>query len=109
MLERAAAIAKSWKVVCGYVIHTRQGTPFTRSGIYSAYRRADKALHGEPIGLNPKARRPYAATLAKKRGFTIEQLKDGLDHTTIRTTKGYVHQHEVPVSQVMMMLPDRKK
>lgn len=109
VLDRAAAISKKWKVVCGYVIHTHAGTPFTRSGIYSAYLRADKALHGEPLGLNPKALRPYAATLAKKQGFTTEQLQEGLAHATIRTTEEYIHQHETPVSQVMMRLPEQKK
>ncbi len=108
VLERAATISKEWKVVCGYVIHTRDGTPFTRSGIYSAYMRADAALHGKPIGLNPKALRPYAATAAKLQGFSSEDIQTGLAHVSIRTTEGYIQQHEVPVSPVVLRLPERR-
>lgn len=102
-------IARKKKIISPYVIQTRQGAAFTPSGINSAYRRADEKLHGRATGLNPKALRPFAATMAKKAGATLEQLKDGLAHTTIRTTEGYVHQHEVPVSQVLMSLPERPK
>lgn len=107
VLERAAAIAKEWEVVCPYVIHTRQGAPFTRSGIHSAYRRADMILHGKEsmLHLNPKALLPFAMTEAKKRGYTLEQLRVGRAHTSIKTTEGYIQAHEVPVSQVMLELP----
>jgi hypothetical protein len=37
VLDRAAAESKRLDVVCPYVIHTRSGTAFTRSGIYSAF------------------------------------------------------------------------
>lgn len=110
VLDRAAAISKEWKVVCPYVIHTRLRTAFTRSGIYSAYRRADAEIHGgddKVIGLNPKALRPYSATTAKKQGFDINQLQVGLAHTSVKTTEGYVHQHEVPLSAVSLTLPSR--
>lgn len=80
VLERAKTltkeITKKKGVIGPYVIQTRSGSPYTRSGINSAYRRADIALHGEEniVGLNPKAIRPFAATMAKKAGFTLEQL-----------------------------------
>lgn len=103
VLERAAGISRKLKTVCPFVIHTAQGTPYTRSGIYSAYLRADKVLHdGAPIGLNPKALRPFASTEAKKQGYTIEQLQVGLAHTSLGTTEGYVHRHEKPVSVVRL-------
>jgi len=104
----ATSISKEWKVVCGYVIHTHDGTPFTRSGIYSAYMRADAALHEKPIGLNPKTLRPYAATAAKLQGFSSEDIQTGLAHVSIRTTEGYIQQHEVPVSPVVLRLPERR-
>lgn len=109
VLDRAAAISKEWQVVCPFVIHTRQGTPFTKSGMHSAYRRADIALHGKDgmLNLNPKALLPFAVTTAKKRGATLEQIKVGRAHASITTTEGYVQQHEVPVSEVRLELPDR--
>jgi len=108
VLDRAAAISKEWGVVCPFVIHTRQGTPYTQPALQSAYARADAALHeGRRIGLKPKSMRPYAATSAKKQGYTKEQIQVGLAHTTIRTTEGYIQHHEVPVSAVMLELPKR--
>ena len=60
VLDRALAISREWQVVCPYVIHSHAGMAYTRSGIYSAYRRADVALNAVATGLNPKAIRPYA-------------------------------------------------
>lgn len=115
VLNRAAAlrkeIAKKKGSIGPFVIVSRTNTAFTRSGINSAYRRADESLHGKEAmaHLNPKALRPFAATEAKRLGATMEQLKDGLAHTTIATTEGYIQAHEVPVSEVIMRLPDRPK
>lgn len=109
VLDRAAAISREQKVVCAFVIHTSKGTPFTRSGIHSAYRRADEELHGEtPLGLSPKSLLPFAVTSAKKR-YSIEQLKVGRAHRSVKTTEGYVQTHEVPVSEVRMVLPPRPR
>lgn len=109
--ELAKEIAKKKKIISPYIIQSRQGGPFTRSGIYSAYRRADEEIHGvdKIIGLNPKALRPFAATMAKKQGHTTEQLKDGMTHVLLSTTEGYIQQFEVPVSEVLMKLPERPK
>ncbi|MBE0612114.1 MAG: hypothetical protein IH604_00455 [Burkholderiales bacterium] len=113
VLDRAAVmsreIAKKRGVIGPYVIQTRQGTAYTRSGIHSAYRRADEELHGAATGLNPKALRPFAVTMAKKFGYRVDQLQIGLAHTSQKTTEGYVQQHEVPVSEVMLELPERPK
>ena len=108
VLDRAAALSRDMRVVCRYVIHTSGGTAYTRSGIYSAYLRADKALHGgDHIGLNPKALRPFAATEAKRQGYDLEDLKTGLAHTATGTTEGYVRQHSTPVSPVRLRFPER--
>lgn len=108
VLDRAAAVSREWGIVCPFVIHTRQGAPFTRSGIHSAYRRVDARLHDKPLGLNPKALLPYAMTTAKRRGATIAQLQVARAHTSITTTEGYIQTHEVPVSEVKMELPERQ-
>jgi len=111
VLDRAAKLSKLSAIKGGDapVIQTSTGGRYTRSGIYSAYLRADKKLHGKetPIGLNPKAIRPFAATSAIKQGFTAEQLQAGLVHTSIRTTEGYIQHHSVPVSAVNLTLPKR--
>lgn len=110
VLDRAEKLCKLSSINGGDspVIQTSHGSPYTRSGIYSAYLRADKALHGDNIlGLNPKALRPYATTLAKRQGYSTEQLKDNLVHTSIKTTEGYIQRHDVPVSAVKIALPSR--
>lgn len=107
VLDRAAAISREWGVVCPFVIHTRQGTAYTRSGVYSAIRRAAEQLGA--TGLNPKDLRPYAASRAKQQGASLEQLKIALAHTSITTTEGYVQQHTVPVSPVVVTLPEKPK
>ncbi len=108
VLDRAAAITKSWSMLCPYVIHTRQGTAYTRSGIYTAYKHADEALHGgKTTGLNPKALRPYALTKARQDGYSKEQLQTTAAHASLGTTEGYLQSHDVPVSAVIMRLPTR--
>lgn len=99
VLDRAAAIGRDWKVSSPYVIHTRQGTAYTASGIRSAYRRVDAP--------SPKSLLPYAMQHAKRKGATVEQLKVGRGHTTIATTEGYLATHDVPVSEVLQQLPPR--
>jgi integrase len=109
VLERAAELSKQMGVVCPFVIHTSKGAPYTRSGIHSAYRRADAEIHGKPIGLNPKALLPFAMTQAKKQGATTPQLQVGRAHASITTTEGYIHAHETPVSEVVLRLPANPK
>jgi Phage integrase family len=108
VLDRAATLSREWSVVCPYVIHTRQGTPYTRSGVYTAYKHADEALHdGKTTGLNPKALRPYALTKARAMGYSKEQLQTTAAHASLGTTEGYLQGHEVPVSAVVLKLPER--
>ncbi len=105
VLDRAAAIGKRWKVVCPYVIHTRQGTAYTRSGIYSAFRKAGLATGIK--GADPKSLRNFAASEAKKRGATMDDLQDALGHTNVATTQGYVRRATRVVSTVELALPER--
>jgi hypothetical protein len=97
------------------LIQTSDGSPYTRSGIYSAYRRADEEIVGKDakgkqrplIGLNPKSLRPYATTAAIRAGYNLPQLKIALAHMSEATTEGYVQGHGVPVSEVAMELPKK--
>ena len=112
VLERAEGITKAQAkksnriVPREHVIHARDGEPFTRSGIYSAYLRADMALHDDkPIGLNPKALLRFACQEAEIQGHTLRQIQIGRAHTDIKTTQGYLRIDAVPVSEVVMKLP----
>lgn len=108
VLDEAAKISKEIGVISPYVIHTSSGTAYTRSGIYSAYRRIDEDLHGEPIGLNPKAIRPYAATKAEELGYDMRLIQKRLSQVNISTTEGYIQSHKTPISGISLPAPWRK-
>lgn len=103
VLDRAAGISKKWKVVCPFVIHTRQGTAYTRSGVYSAFKRA-----GDRAGIkgaDPKSIRKFAANEAKRAGYDMEEIQDALGHSDISTTQGYVQKSTRRQSVVRLSLP----
>lgn len=106
-LDAAAAITREAGRISPYVIHSSTGDAYTRSAVYTAYLRADMALHGgKPIGLNPKALRPFAATCAEKQGASLRQIQKHLAHQRQGTTEGYIQSHDVPVSDVELRLPE---
>ncbi len=114
VLGRARSLAKIKPGPGGdaFVIQTRKGGPYTAFGIRSAIDRAAiragyATANGPRSGLTAKDLRAFAASCAKAQGYTLEQLKAGLAHTTITTTEGYVQQHTVPVSEVTLTLPPR--
>lgn len=119
VLDRARSLAKIKPLPGGDapVIQQSTGAPYTRFGIRSAFDRAaeaaglttrpDGAARAPASGLTAKDLRPYATTVAKRQGYTLEQLKVALAHTSITTTEGYVQQHSTPVSEVRLQLPNR--
>jgi hypothetical protein len=48
-----------------------------------------------------------AKRFAEKQGYTLEQLKVALAHTSVTTTEGYVRQYTTPTSAVTLRLPPR--
>jgi len=122
VIARARSLAKVKAGPGGdaFVIQTTKGAPYTASGVRGAI-----LLAAEQAGLAPprkpgqkkpsaggftaKDLRAYAASTAKRQGYTLEQLKAGLAHTSITTTEGYVQQHTTPVSEVALRLPERPK
>jgi integrase len=98
-----------------FVVQTRDGGRYTRYGIRSALDRAAEkagytvrapgAKRAPASGLTAKDLRPYAAKVAKRQGYSIEQLQVALAHTSVTTTEGYARQHITPVSAVTLHLP----
>jgi integrase len=105
VLDRAAAISRKWNIVCPYVIHTRKGDTYTRSGIYSAFKRAGERVSIK--GADPKSVRKFAANEAKRAGYDMEQIQDALGHNNISTTQGYVLKSTRRQSVVRLVLPER--
>jgi hypothetical protein len=106
-LDKAQQVAARRGRISWYVICQKDGTPYQSDGILSRYLAAERALSRGRLYLNPKALLPYAVTSAKRQGATLEQLKVGRAHSNISTTEGYIQQHDVPVSEVMLALPPR--
>lgn len=86
-----------------YLIHTAKGQPYTASGIRSAFDRACTRV--KLSGFTTKDVRHMAASDAKAAGYTMEQLRVGLVHTDMATTRGYVSGQDVPTSEINMALP----
>jgi integrase len=91
------------------LIQTSDGSTYTRSGIYSAYRRADEALHGKNlVGLNAKAIRPYAARCAEDQGYGLREIQVHMAHAKQDTTEGYIQRHGTPLSNITLRLPSAR-
>ncbi len=90
-----------------YVIRTRHGHPYTSHGIGSAWKRACVRAGIEDVTL--KDIRAKALTDAKRLGYSIEQLRVGAAHTDTQTTHHYIKQREIPVSDVCLDLPPKRK
>ncbi len=104
VLERAKSLGR---VKGMYVIHKPDGTPYTTRGIGSAWTRACERAGMEDATL--KDLRAKAMTDAKKAGFTMKQLREAAAHTDEAMTEEYIKQRETPVSEVVLMIPERKK
>ncbi|WP_081463671.1 tyrosine-type recombinase/integrase [Candidatus Glomeribacter gigasporarum] len=100
VLERARQLGPIKSL---YVIHTRNGCPYTSHGMSSAWRRACARAGIEDVTL--KDIRAKALTDAKRLGYSIEQLRVGAAHTDTQTTRHYIKQREIPVSDVCLSLP----
>lgn len=107
VLERAASLRKGFQVASMYVICKPNGDPYTASGIRSIFNRAQKAVGLS--GFTTKSIRPYAASVARRMGYTKEQIQVGLAHTTMSTTEGYLDRHAESVSVITLTLPEPPK
>lgn len=86
VMDRAAAISKKWGCVCPYIIHTRQGTPYTRSGVYSAFARAGGRVGIK--GADPKSIRKFAAIRRSAPATTWRRSRTGSDIPISQQRKG---------------------
>lgn len=105
VLDRAAAISRGMRAVSPFVIHQKSGHGYTRSGIHSAFKRA--AQRAGVTGTNPKSLRSFAATEARRQGYTLDEIQVALAHATAGTTEGYIRRNEVRRSVVEVRIPER--
>lgn len=104
VLERARTFGKVRSI---YVIHALDGSPYTMSGIRSAWVRACR--RAEVKNATIKDLRPKALTDAERAGYRIEELKTAAAHSSVTTTEGYLKTYREPVSRVELRLPTRQR
>lgn len=103
-LDRAKAAGRQFSM---YVIHTKQGQPYTPNGLGTAWKRA--RVRAGVTDATLKDIRAKAISDAKKKGYTTKQIQLGAVHTTEGMTEHYIRDQATPVSEVMMQLPPEKK
>lgn len=91
-----------------YVIRDRRGNPKTDQSVRDAW---EGAMERVDLGEKPytiKDIRAKALTDAKRAGYDIDALRVAGAHADRSTTEGYIKSREVPVSKVVLHLPERK-
>lgn len=104
---RMLARIKPMKGGDAFVIQTAGGAPFTKSGLYSLWKRGcEKA---DVTGVTTRDIRPYALTTLKRMGYGIREIQEAAAHASVTTTEGYLAQYEQRVSKAMLQLPEKPK
>lgn len=100
VLDRARTLGtvKSW-----YVIHQPNGQPYKIRGLSTAWYRVVRSLGWSNLTI--KDLRAKYTSDARRRNYSIEDLRESLAHSSGTTTEGYVKQRSVGRSKVELTLP----
>lgn len=96
-----------------YVVHALDGSPYTMSGLRSAWKRACARVEvdGVRVGIKNatiKDLRAKALTDARRAGYGKEALQVAAAHSSYETTEIYLKPFEEPLSTVRLTLPELK-
>jgi len=112
-LERARALRPSPKVVelerrrDPYIIQTRDGDSYSKTGLYEVWRDALAAAGLAGRNITTRDIRPFALATMEKMGIPLREIQLAAAHSTITTTEGYLDQHRERLSDVRLPLPPR--
>lgn len=114
VLERARALRPHKKVVQlerrrdAFIIQTRDGGGFSKSGFYEVWR--DALEKAELLGRNITTRdiRPFAGAAMERLGYSKEEIQKSFAHSSVTTTEVYLDQHRDRLSDARLPLPERK-
>jgi integrase len=112
VLDRVRAIDAARKVSSMFVFHTLKGGQFSKWAVRSAWDRArERTLGDMPAADRPRFRdlRPKALSDAKRRGVTLDALKDAAGHASVTTTEGYLRGFDTVDAKLGLVLPKAKK
>lgn len=113
VIDRAREIKKSYKVISPYLMPSRKGTPYVKSGLTSMWERArDRAAatarkKGEDFdsAIQFKDLRSLGATDAARQGKSRDDIQQRLVHTSAKTTDIYIKESVPTTSSIDMKLP----
>lgn len=111
VLDRARSLMKAKSRVSPYVFHSLDGSPYTASGISTAWRRArGRAFREHPdrtdlLKFTVKDLRAKFATDAKRLGYTDQQIADGMAHIDTSMTTVYLKQRLAKQSIIELEIP----
>ena len=116
-LDRARALRPKSKVEelarhrDPYLIQTRDGDHYTKTGLYEVWRDAIAIVakdHPKARGVTTRDVRPYALAKMEQAGYSLREIQLAAAHTDVSTTEGYLNQHRSAVSDAVIYLPGRK-
>lgn len=104
VIERAQAIKRKYGIISPYLMPSTKGTPYTKSGLHSMWRRAkDRAKVTEDVVF--KDLRAMGATDAAKKGLDKKEIQTRLAHTSGRTSEIYIKEVIADRSEYDVKLP----
>jgi integrase len=101
VIDAAREAKKTYKVISPYLLPTKQGKPYARSGLFSMWDRARERA-GITADITFRDIRALGATDAAKRGENMTDIQTRLAHTSSRTSEIYIKE-SVPTASTMDM------
>jgi len=113
VIERARAVKRSYQVISPYLLPSKKGTPYAKTGLTSMWDRAreravrTEAKQGREFGemIQFKDLRALGATDAAKRRENRSDIQNRLVHTSSKTTDIYIKESVPATSNIDMDLP----
>jgi len=90
-----------------HLLVSEDGTPFTKSGLNSLWRRARQAA--ELPRVTTRCIRPFALAQLEAAGVPVEQIREAAAHTTTAQTDAYLNQHRERLSRAVLRPPKKPK
>ena len=104
VIERAKAIKRKYGIISPYLMPSTKGTPYTKTGLHSMWRRA-KARAKVTDDVLFKDLRAMGATDAAKKGLDKKEIQTRLAHTSGRTSEIYIKEVIAERSEFDVELP----
>ncbi|MDR5736176.1 tyrosine-type recombinase/integrase [Caballeronia sp. LZ025] len=104
VIERAEGIKRKYQIISPYLFPSTKGTPYTKSGLHSMWRRA-KARAKVTEDVVFKDLRALGATDAARQGKDKKQIQTRLAHTSGRTSEIYIKEVIAERSEMDVALP----